>query len=923
MVGSVGRWQKRGAMSTKPCCRNCGPACLRASTYRRRPTGPVSSAARQLLRHGAHDRRGSASPLRSNRDARRWTKGLGICLTACLWVPDPLQAALSLDAGFKPAVRGGGGVVRAVEGQPDGKWLVAGTFAFADGQPRVDLTRLNADGTLDATFNPGSGPNGSVSVIRRLADGKIVLGGGFTEFAGKPALRLARVYADGALDEDLRPGDLFPNDHVSALAVLSDGRLAVASYRLDRPAALPLALLRSNGQRETSFAPSFANGIHPPAISAILEQPDGRLLVAGLFLEVNGQARRGLARLFPDGSLDPSLNVVLDAPAATLLHAAALQDDGKIVLVGDFTSVNGQPRHAVARVGANGELDLGFHVSHPALTAQSAVFSVAVQADGKLLLVGRFASNAPGPLELDVLRLNADGSADATFVGHVDADPAELTREGIRGVRTLGQGRSLIWGGFRSVEGVAVTGLARLDNSGLPEASFTANLEEGGQVYSVARLPDGRLLCGGAFRMIDQTPRANLALLNPDGTTDGSLDPGTTFASGHVNRVAVQADGNFLASGYVPDANGALQPKFRRLLTNGAEDSSFAPAFAPSGGGQSVQALLPLPDGRLLLGGAFVIGTNPRSQNVNVVRLLASGAVDPTFTGAPQVDQPVHALALQPDGKMLIAGGFNGVSGVSRPCLARLHADGTLDTQFDASLTVTQAVVGASSRLESVLVQPNGAIVVAGLFRTASSEERWSVARLNPDGSRDLTFQLARPSQEEGRPFLATALAPATSNRVWVGSGVWIPDRSSSAMLTRLGANGVVETAFQIVVERPGYPSATPTSLLLQPDGGIVLAGFFSKLAGQPRHALARLIANERPRLDTVARHDHATTLGFGTISDPQATYRIRHTSASNLLLAIAQWSVLAETIPADGTRRTVLDWTQDPNRFYALELVP
>jgi hypothetical protein len=110
------------------------------------------------------------------------------------------RAALSLDTGFAPAFRGGGGYVHTVERQPDDTWLVAGLFAFVDGQPRNCVARLGADGTLDPTFDVGSGPNESVTVIRRQADRKVLVGGAFSAFAGRPAMRVVRCNADGSVD---------------------------------------------------------------------------------------------------------------------------------------------------------------------------------------------------------------------------------------------------------------------------------------------------------------------------------------------------------------------------------------------------------------------------------------------------------------------------------------------------------------------------------------------------------------------------------------------------------------------------------------------------------------------------------------------------------------------------------------------------
>lgn len=841
---------------------------------------------------------------------------LGICLTA----PIPASAALSLDAGFAPAFRAGGGTIRAVESQPDGKWLVAGMFAFADGQSRAGMARLNPDGTLDPTFDPGTGPSGMVSVIRRQANGQILIGGTFGDYSGKAALRLARLNSDGSLDEGFQVGALFANDNISQITILADGRVAVAACNWGQAPSASLVILDENGRRETNFNPVLATGGSFPAIFTVIELPEHSLLVAGSFQQVNGEARQGLARLLPDGRVDTSFNVLLGDPASAFLAGAARQPDGKLLLAGYFSSINGQPLSRLARIGADGTVDLSFKPAHPALMGQSGISGLSLQADGKILLAGSFSAETPNPCR-NLLRLNPDGSADPAFIGYVDQPSSAITRDDIRGVRALAGGQSIIWGGFPGVRGVPVTGLAVLDDTGFPKSAFTANIQEGGLVNALERLSDGRLVCGGNFSMVNQSGRENLAILNADGTTDSSFNPGAAFAQGYVARLAVQADGSILAAGSIPGQNGWLQPKFRRFFPNGSEDPAFNPALAANGStAPLIRAILPLPDGGILVGGGFAAGTSPRNQAYNIVRLLANGALDPAFNGAPKVDDYVEALASQEDGRILIAGGFNTVSSVPRCAVARLTFNGALDTQFDASATIAQSTAGAATKINSVLVQPGGAIVVAGLFRTATSEERWSVARLNPDGSRDLAFQLSRPSQNGGAALSSAVLAPAGGDRVWVGGSASLAGGPQPGMLARLGGNGAVETACNVMVDKPGFLSVQASAILPLPDGRILVAGSFNRISGQFRNSLVRLTLDERPRLETFLRQANATTLGFATVSDPSARYRIRHAAAGAWNAPVVNWPALEETVPADGGWHTITDTTTDSSRIYALE---
>jgi uncharacterized delta-60 repeat protein len=116
--------------------------------------------------------------------------------------------------------------VRALALQPDGKLLIGGDFTTYNGTPRNLIARLNADGSLDASFNPGSGANFEVHALALQSDGKVLIGGTFTSYNGTPRNRIARLNADGSLDASFNPGT-GANSSVYALALQPDGKLLI------------------------------------------------------------------------------------------------------------------------------------------------------------------------------------------------------------------------------------------------------------------------------------------------------------------------------------------------------------------------------------------------------------------------------------------------------------------------------------------------------------------------------------------------------------------------------------------------------------------------------------------------------------------------------------------------------------------------
>ncbi|HYN84120.1 MAG TPA: DUF4214 domain-containing protein, partial [Pyrinomonadaceae bacterium] len=194
------------------------------------------------------------------------------------------------------------GTVRAVALQPNGDILIGGAFSFVNGQPRQGVARLNADGSLDASFlASGSGANHIVTSLAVQPDGKVLVGGIFTSFAGQPRNRVARLNADGSLD---------------------------ASFA--NPSTDPGA-----GANST--------------VQTITRQPDGKVLIGGVFTAVGGVARGRLARLNADGSLDETF-LNFTSGADDTVNAVTLQPDGKVLVAGNFTSVNGVVRPGVARL---------------------------------------------------------------------------------------------------------------------------------------------------------------------------------------------------------------------------------------------------------------------------------------------------------------------------------------------------------------------------------------------------------------------------------------------------------------------------------------------------------------------------------------------------------------------------------------------
>lgn len=218
-------------------------------------------------------------------------------------------------------VPGVDGQVFAVVPLAGGKTLIGGKFTFVNGTPRAGIARLNADGSLDATFNPGNGFTGGQGEVHALAlqpDGKVIAGGNFDAFNGAARKGIARLLTSGALDTTFTVGSGFA--------------VGDAWRNRDR-------------------------------VQAVAVQSDGKVLVGGAFDSYNGVARRSLVRLNANGSLDAPYNPTLEAQylgVSAQVDTTVVQPDGKVFIGGVFTLVNGVRRAGLARLNSNGSLDQTF-----------------------------------------------------------------------------------------------------------------------------------------------------------------------------------------------------------------------------------------------------------------------------------------------------------------------------------------------------------------------------------------------------------------------------------------------------------------------------------------------------------------------------------------------------------------------------------
>jgi uncharacterized delta-60 repeat protein len=603
--------------------------------------------------------------------------------------------------------------VEAVALRADGKVLIAGYFTFIGTTPRTDVVLLNADGTLDATFDAGIATDGPVTALQVQLDNKVIIAGNFSTVAGVPRSGLARLNTDGTLDATFNSGNGLVDGEVETIALQPDGKLLVGGDfdEFDDIPANHILRLDTDGNLDPTF--DVGTGFDQP-VEMVALQPDGQVLASGMFTTCDGVAVPHLVRLQVDGSLDATFNIG-EGGVSYATHVA-VQPDGKLLLAGGIRFYGVHYRNALARTRPNGELDVAFNTEYGA-SVQATRF--VQQPDGKILMAGYFTAYNDTVCE-HLLRVDLNGHIDTTFHGWGDGP---LDETSIRDLALMPDGRVVIGGKFNSYGGVYCYDVARLLPNGDPDTTFDPGSGTDNGVLALAVQPDGKVIIGGEFTVVGDLPRNYITRLNADGSVDTTFHTGTG-ANGYVNTIALQPDGRVVLGGNFTTVNSTTANHLVRLMPDGSMDPTFDLTYGVTG--QTVNTVVLQPDGKLLVGGNF----NSYDQVAlvdNMTRVLPDGHVDPSFLVYTGADTYVTSFAVQPDGKIIVGGSFLTVEGTPRKHIARLHADGTVDTSFDPGVGPAGQSIGFVAAMGLLA---DGRVMISGPFNRVDGIGRNHVARL-------------------------------------------------------------------------------------------------------------------------------------------------------------------------------------------------
>jgi uncharacterized delta-60 repeat protein len=688
--------------------------------------------------------------------------------------PGDLDISFNLGADFN----GFNNEVKTITTQIDGKILIGGSFTNYNGFTANKIIRINNDGSVDNTFITGIGLNDMVSSIALQTDGKILIAGHFTNYNNNNVNRIVRLNSDGSLDTTFNIGSGF-NNYINKIIIQPDGKVLVAgkftSY--NGFSANRLTRLLNNGQVDTTFNSAIVfNSSSSSEILTIELQPDGRILYGA-------RSINPFKRLNTNGSIDSAFNPPPDIYPNTIVYKTItheiiicgvevnpdwtqnniirsfdiigggggffvhadgpintikIDSNNRIIAGGNFTALTVPSvtyASRIVRFNVNGSIDSSFNnnaggTNTPGVGFNKVVNDICIQSDNKILVGGRFDDYINANCNR-IIRLETNGSVNNIFGSNIGFNNK------VNVISNTLNNKILVGGDFTKYNGVSVSKIIRLNNDGTIDGSFNTGTGFNNMVNAITTQSDGKILVGGNFTSYNGTPALYLTRLNADGTIDSSFLNQTGFiqsSSYRINFIKLQSDNKILVGGYVNSAIPSTG-NLKRLNSNGSLDTSFN-LFPPNfpGSFTEIKSIILQSDGKIILGGNITL---PLGSTVlrNIVRINSNGSYDSSFVSQIGFNPggKVNSMFLQSDNKIIVGGEFTSYNGVSSDRIVRINNDGTIDNSFNIG-------IGFNNNLRFVTVQGDGKILVSGDYTSYNGSSTGKIIKLNSNGSLDNNF---------------------------------------------------------------------------------------------------------------------------------------------------------------------------------------
>lgn len=720
------------------------------------------------------------------------------------------------DASFNTADyvsgQGADNIIRVSAVQSDNKLIIAGSFLQYNGAGAGGLARLEMDGKLDETFNAGSGVDGVINSIALQSNDKAIIAGSFTDYNGTAVNSIARINQDGSFDNTLNSGD-GTNEAISQLVIQPNGKILIAgafsTYNGDTVKGV--VRLNRNGTRDNTF-----NAILPDTLERIHQialQPDGKIIVAGV-TNMFDMYLYTLVRLNSDGTRDYSFNPTgrFTGDLRPTVNSIQLESGGNILIsVTIFDASSSVPYHGfLSRIGSGGD--------EIELKGLFWVNSLRVLSDGKIMAIG-FEDVDWYQYEKRVVRLNSDLSVDSTFLF---SDNKPYTNEYGVDIETAAyqiDGKIVIAGEFQEINGLISNNIARLNPDGSYDHTFNQHTGFNGPVLA-STVYNKRLLIGGEFSRYNYQFRSNLVRLKENGSLDASFNTGTG-PNGKVNTIIVQSNGKILIGGSFTSYNGTACGNIARLNSDGSIDTHF---YVSTDG--EVRKIIIDKDGRPIIAGDFEnINGNPRPA---IARIRTNGHVDTTFNPTIEAYGRGYDVKVSSRGKIYLAVIYQGGLFSFGTDIYCLNKNGTRDASFNIP-------TGNFHRINTLAFNNDNKLLAGGTTNISSHFSGLSgiVAQFNADGSIDSTFRYWEVS--DALNSYVRTIDVLENDKIVVGGDFTTNEYAPFNHIGLLNNDGSINTDFE------GTAGNSVFATVPVRNDKLIIGGSFSEYGAEVRNGIARI----------------------------------------------------------------------------------
>jgi uncharacterized delta-60 repeat protein len=636
----------------------------------------------------------------------------------------------SIDTTFNMG-SGTNGSIYASTIDENGKILIGGTFTLYSGSSQNYITRINTDGTRDATFNIGTGFSNTTWAVLPVSQSKVLVGGSWSAtYSGSTSVRITRINSNGTLDATFNPPTL--NNVVYTVATQSDGKIIAGGAFTNQGYTEPfLAKITPQLDPDTAFNPGVGPG---NAVYTFASQSDGKIIFGGAFTTYSGSSANRIERINTDGTIDTSFNQGVGFNGD--VFAIKIQPDGKILVGGSFSSYSGSAsQNRIIRLNSNGTRDTTFN---PGAGVTNTIYDLQLQSDNKIIAVGVFSTTYSGSTSPRIVRINPDGTKDFTFnMGTTGFSATQYSAQ------IQNDGKIIVVGSNATYSGSAAQRIRRINTNGTLDTTFnigTAGLNN--TTYRAKIQPDQKIVVMGSFTSYSGSAVTRITRINPDGTRDLTFNVGTGFntAAGQPAALELDSSGNIYAGSTFTTYSGSTANSFVKISPSG---SIITGSGLYNGFDNEVNALLVDSAGSVYAGGAFSNYIQPTNY---IIRLNTDGTKDTSFNIGTGFSNIVNNLVVQSDDKIIVGGNFTSYSGSANNYIVRLNTDGTKDTSFNIG-------TGFSSFVYKVFLQSDNKILVGGVFTSYSGSSNNNLVRINPNGTKDTSFNIGTGTNSSQLPI--------------------------------------------------------------------------------------------------------------------------------------------------------------------------